>query len=503
MRHLPIILAICLLAVSAVTVSDQSDGTVIELSDGSQYTYRTFGSDFATYRSTIDSVVSDEEVLYIPTVLEGYNVTELNSVSAGRATAIVVPERVMTISEGTFDGCPVLRDLYFMGPMPDIQYSIPDDVMVHHLPDAGGWSSGEAIEVIPKVSGDGSVVEYIAIEGEAMAIGGTPSSDGSLTILPQIGDVPVTSIGAYAFSGRENALNTGMDLRTDITDVTVPEGVERIRERAFFYNGGLTSISMPSTLEVIMDEAFRAASGLGDTVIPEGVTYLGFESFRQCDSFERIVIPDSVTFAGEGTFKVCPSVTSITIGSGLGDVADWMFCYNTKAESVEFRGSPSSIGDSAFYVCESLLSISIPDSVRTIGGSAFFGCFSLTSAEMPSSLASIGANAFKECGSLKGMELAEGLSTVGDKAFAYCSGMEDIRFRGPMPVFGNAVFLNCGATIHCTPVHSGSWEDYPGVVVVDGEDEGIGGISVYIAIILAVMAIIASILILRRGSHGD
>lgn len=503
MRYLPVILAVCILTVSSVMVSDQTDGTVIELSDGSQYTYRTFGSDFATYRSTIDSVVSDEEVLYIPTVLEGYNVTELNSVSAAGAVAIVVPERVLTIGEGTFDGCPVLRGLYFMGPMPDIQCRIPDDVTVHHLPDAEGWSSGEVMDVIRKGSDDGSVVGYIAIEGEAMAIAGEPSSDGSLTILPQIGDVPVTSIGAYAFSGRENASNTGMDPRTDIIDVTVPEGVERIRERAFFYNSGLATISMPSTLEVIMDEAFRAASGLGDTVIPEGVTYLGFESFRQCDSFERIVVPDSVTFAGEGTFKVCPSVTSITIGSGLKDVVDWMFCYNTKAESVEFRGSPSSIGDSAFYVCESLPSISLPDSVGTIGGSAFFGCFSLTSVEMPSSLTSIGANAFKECGSLKGMELADGLSIVGDKAFAYCSGIEDILFLGPMPVFGNAVFLNCGATIHCTSEHSGSWEDYPGVVVVDGDGEGIGGIPVYVAVIPVAMAIIASILILRRGSHGD
>lgn len=501
MRYLPLLLAICLLTVSAVTVSDQSDGTVIELSDGSQYKYRTFGSDFATYRSTIDSVVSDEAVLYIPTVLEGYNVTELNSVSADRAAVIVVPERVLTIGEGSFDGCPVLRDLYFMGPMPDIQCRIPDGVLVHHLPDATGWSSGETIEVISKGSGDGSVVEYIVIEGEAMAMGGTPSSDGSLTILSRIGDVPVTSIGAYAFSGRENISNTGMGPRTDITDVSVPEGVETIRERAFFYNGGLTSISMPSTLEVIMDEAFRAASGLRDTVIPEGVTYLGFESFRQCDSFETIVIPDSVTFAGEGTFKVCPSVTSITIGSGLRDVADWMFCYNTKAESVEFRGSPSSIGDSAFYVCESLLSISIPDSVGTIGSSAFFGCFSLASAEMPSSLTSIGANAFKECGSLKEVELAEGLSTVGDKAFAYCSGMEDIRFLGPMPVFGNAVFLNCGATMHCTSEHSGSWEGYPGDVVVDGDGGDTGGIVAYVVAILVAMVIIVSILVLHRGSH--
>lgn len=170
---------------------------------------------------------------------------------------------------------------------------------------------------------------------------------------------------------------------------------------------------------------------------------------------------------------------------------------------MEFRGSPSSIGDSAFYVCESLPSISLPDSVGTIGGSAFFGCFSLTSVEMPSSLTSIGANAFKECGSLKGMELADGLSIVGDKAFAYCSGIEDILFLGPMPVFGNAVFLNCGATIHCTSEHSGSWEDYPGVVVVDGDGEGIGGIPVYVAVIPVAMAIIASILILRRGSHGD
>lgn len=495
MRLRSIILMSVMLMVIFVIPSDCAEASETDLADGSHYSYRTFGNDFSSYRCTIDLVSSDADVLYISTVLEGYNVTELIRVDAPNASMIVVPERIETIHEDAFEGCTDLEDLYFLGSMPDTPFSIPEGVVLHHLPGSAGWSAGEEITILHGRSADGSVVRYAIIDNGAMVIGGEPSSDGSIIIESEVDGHQVTSIGPYAFAGRENSSRTSMEPRTDIISVTIPEGVTVIRERSFFYNGGMTSVSMPGTLTVIMDEAFRGASSLRDADIPDGVTHLGFESFRNCSSLEEVTIPDSVGYAGEGTFKVCPSVRTLVIGSGLERVADWMFSYNSSLESVEFRGSPSGIGASAFYMCSSLRSVDLPDSVGYIGAGSFLGCSSMASVTLPSSLVTIGADAFEDCRSITDITIPAKVESIGDKAFAYCSSMEDIRFLGPRPDLGRAVFLNCDATIHCTSDHRDSWEVFDGVVV-DGGDRNIA-IYVLTAALLSVCAVI-HILVRRR-----
>lgn len=487
-------MSVILMVILAIP-SDCAEASETDLADGSHYSYRTFGNDFASYRCTIDLVSSDADVFHISTVLEGYSVTEIHLVDAPNASLIVVPERVTTIQEGAFDGCTGLKDLYFLGPMPDMPSSVPENVVIHHLPDSAGWSTGVDISVVRGTSTDGSVVRYAVIGDEAMVIGGEPSSDGSIIIESEVDGYQVTSIGPYAFAGSENASMTAMDPRTDIVSVSIRDGVTVIRERAFFYNGGMTTVSLPGTLMVIMDEAFRGASSLKDADIPEGVTHLGFESFRNCSSLEEVIIPDSVGYAGEGTFKVCPSVRILVIGSGLERVADWMFSYNSSLESVEFRGGPSGIGASAFYMCSKLGSVVIPDSVGYIGADSFFECSSLASVTLPSSLATIGANAFEDCRSIIDITVPADVGSIGDKAFAYCSGMEDIRFLGPRPDLGRAVFLNCDATIHCTSDHRDSWEGYDGVVV-DGDDPDV--VIYVLAVSMLSLCAVVAIMVRRR-----
>ncbi|MGN0138213.1 MAG: hypothetical protein ACI381_06380, partial [Candidatus Methanomethylophilaceae archaeon] len=180
MRLRSIILMSVMLMVIFVIPSDCAEASETDLADGSHYSYRTFGNDFASYRCTIDLVSSDADVLYISTVLEGYNVTELIRVDAPNASLIVVPERIETIHEDAFEGCTDLEDLYFLGSMPDTPFSIPEGVVLHHLPGSSGWSAGEEITVLRGLSADGSVVRYAIIDNGAMVIGGEPSSDGSV-----------------------------------------------------------------------------------------------------------------------------------------------------------------------------------------------------------------------------------------------------------------------------------------------------------------------------------
>ena len=51
----------------------------------------------------------------------------------------------------------------------------------------------------------------------------------------------------------------------------------------------------------------------GDVTIPDGVTSIGEKAFGLCASLTSVTIPDSVTSIGENAFALCASLTSVTI----------------------------------------------------------------------------------------------------------------------------------------------------------------------------------------------
>ena len=96
----------------------------------------------------------------------------------------------------------------------------------------------------------------------------------------------LTSIGAYAFNDCSN-----------LTSVTIPNGVTSIGEYAFYYCTGLTSVT-----------------------IPNSVTRLGKRAFSYCRGLTSVTIPNSITSIGAGTFYGCSNLTSI---SYTGTITQW------------------------------------------------------------------------------------------------------------------------------------------------------------------------------------
>ena len=160
--------------------------------------------------------------------------------------------------------------------------------------------------------------------------------------------------------------------------VTIPKGVRKIGERAFYGCSDITSISIPDSVTSIGYRAFVSCSNLTSITIPNSVTSIGDWAFDYCSSLTAITIPDSVIKIGEGAFSRCSNLTAITIPDSVTSIGDW-----------------------AFSDCSSLKSITIPDSVTTIGERAFIRCSSLTSITIPDSVTSIGDWAFSDCSSLR------------------------------------------------------------------------------------------------------
>jgi len=128
------------------------------------------------------------------------------------------------------------------------------------------------------VQGDDYTYE---INNGTITITGYNGSGGAVVIPGEIGGVPVTRIGDWAFYGC-----------TSLTTVTIPNSV--------------TSIG---------DWAFRDCEGLTSVTIPNSVTTLGVYAFYSCSALTSVTIGNSVTSIGESPFSGCTSLSGITVAA--------------------------------------------------------------------------------------------------------------------------------------------------------------------------------------------
>lgn len=115
-------------------------------------------------------------------------------------------------------------------------------------------------------------------------------------------------ISSHAFSFEVNGINYEVTSETDLTvevshnnysgDIVIPENVE--------YNGKTYSVTF------IGIRAFRGCSDLTSVTIPNGVYAIGGFAFSDCVSLTSVTIPNSVIGIEYCAFKNCVKLTSIT-----------------------------------------------------------------------------------------------------------------------------------------------------------------------------------------------
>ncbi len=279
----------------------------------------------------------------------------------------------------------------------------------------------------------------------------------------------VTSIGNYAFHGcsgltsitiSDSVTSFGEEAFsacTGLTEIIIPSKLSitfrdsedytsliltalssskgnNIVDRAFENYTNLTSITISDGISSIGVCAFAGCSGLTSITIPNGVTSIGIGAFADCSGLTSITIPSGVTSIGNNAFISCSGLTSITVASGntkyhsegncLIETASKTLILGCKNSSIPTDGSVTSIGECAFYDCSGLISITIPSNVTSIEGSAFYGCSGLTSITIPESVTSIGNYAFSGCSSLIEITIPSSAISVGYRAFYECDSLQ-------------------------------------------------------------------------------
>ena len=117
-------------------------------------------------------------------------------------------------------------------------------------------------------------------------------------IIPDYYDgLPVLAIGQDGFYiGDRN-------VASEITSVTIPEGVIEIRMGAFDYCVNLTNVVFPSTMKRIQDYAFANCRKYTEIILPDSLIELGCGVFWMRDPVERtIVLSDGLREIGSNNF---------------------------------------------------------------------------------------------------------------------------------------------------------------------------------------------------------
>ena len=112
----------------------------------------------------------------------------------------------------------------------------------------------------------------------------------------------VTAIGYSAFWNN-----------SDLTSVTIPEGVKTIGPNAFIGCTSLTSITIPEGVTMIEYYAFCDCTSLTNVIIPEGVTYIGNKAFLGCTSLKSVSLPASLTVCDQAFYDL--NLTKVTFAT--------------------------------------------------------------------------------------------------------------------------------------------------------------------------------------------
>lgn len=225
----------------------------------------------------------------------------------------------------------------------------------------------------------------------------------------------ITSMGEYAFGDSSNIENVYIsDLKSYLsidlgdyayqilphcpnlylnnellTEVVVPEGINKIPSYVFYNNKNIKSVKIPEGVTSIGNYAFNGCDKLTSITIPKSINSIGTYAFSWCDNLKNVYINDlksylSINLEGSSSLPHVPNLylndvllTDVIIPNDIKKIANGVFYKNTNITSVTIPDGVTSIGEGAFSNCSNLANVTIGNDVTSIGASAFYNCKNL------------------------------------------------------------------------------------------------------------------------------
>ena len=250
-------------------------------------------------------------------------------------------------------------------------------------------------------------------------------------------------------------LEYGAFMRSNITSVSLNEGVTTVSASTFAYCYNLTGVSLPQSCTGIVAPSLC----LGDTNLQSvnygsGITKIGDNAFSGCTSLTSVTIPNTITYIGTNAYRTCTGITSVDIGNGITGMGVNVFEDCTSLTSVTFGNNlGGTIPGYMFRNCTALTDCILPVGITAIGQEAFKNT-ALSEIVIPEGVMTIGMDAFRSGDYVTAVTLPETITEIGQGAFADLVLNTRITiYAGSPPTLGatsgvNASFGTPGATIY-------------------------------------------------------
>lgn len=245
-----------------------------------------------------------DSVLEIPSEIDGYTVTCIQSVTASSLTAktIVLPASIVAVGETdlpAFYSCTTVEN-----------FVVAEDNPAFCALDGVLYNKAQT-----------KIVSYP--KGRVQNSYTVPAG--------------VTSIGNGAFWFAET-----------LTNLTLPDTLVEIEPDGIRGCSGLTELKLPESLRIIGGSSFQMCKNLKSLEIPQGVTEIGFGVFWGYYAMERVSLPDGITSIGNYAFAACYKLSEINFPEGLLSIGGLVFTLCSELKSVTLPRSLESIHSKAF-----------------------------------------------------------------------------------------------------------------------------------------------------------
>lgn len=153
------------------------------------------------------------------------------------------------------------------------------------------------------VSGSGRMEDY----------SGSEAAPWGTDVRRVVFDGRIESIGSYAFAG------------CTLTELTVPDSVTQIGEKAFWYCYGLTRATLGDGVSEIGSYAFAGCWDLRSVSFGSGLKRVGEGAFAVCENLTEVTLPDSAERIDDFAFISCGGLRLATIPAGVTEIGADVF----------------------------------------------------------------------------------------------------------------------------------------------------------------------------------
>ena len=354
-------------------------------------------------------------------------------------TQVTIPEGVTSIGERAFEYCSALAE---MTVLPTVPPTITENTFSNINPQV-------------KVSiPEGSRDAYMADEDwkwlldlSAGQLSGTCGDN--LTWTFTTADCMLTISGTGDMYDYVYSDQPWYNFNQGIKNISLPNGVTSIGERAFMACETLTQVTIPGSVTSIGDRAFYGCSALAEmTVLPTVPPAITENTFSNINPQVKVSIPEGSrdAYMADENWKQLLYLSAGQLSGTCGDYLTWTFTTADCTLSISGRGE---MYDFSSYrkqpwsnFRQGIKNISLPDGITNIGAGSFSGCSALTQVDIPNSVTSIGNQAFVECSALTQVDIPNSVTSIGNQAFVNCYALAQVDIPNSVTSIGFDAFLN-------------------------------------------------------------